>query len=365
MITPDRRQPVEVRAAAETGEVIHKSWLRVRDWVQERPERGAATGVDLALLREAEYFYTPRVAELYRLEELQPQVAPELRGALASIFLALNDLAPAPTIVHPTDATAEVRYPRTGESQVTIATGGPARSLPWKAAPRCDRQRGRADRRAFAGTGRRAPGAAGAQVSRRAPVTGRCACPRVLATIRSPMSSRALADPELEQRRLAALHHVRQLGDPVLRIPASEVTAFDDALREEVARMEVIMDEAHGAGLAAPQLGAMRRILVYRVGDEEHARVLVNPRITWASDETETDAEGCLSIGEVTVEVARAVAIRVDAQDAEGAPLRLEAEGFEARVIQHEIDHLDGILILDRTTKEQRRQALRELRSQA
>jgi len=179
------------------------------------------------------------------------------------------------------------------------------------------------------------------------------------------MSSRALADPELEQRRLAALHHVRQLGDPVLRIPASEVTAFDDALREEVARMEVIMDEAHGAGLAAPQLGAMRRILVYRVGDEEHARVLVNPRITWASDETETDAEGCLSIGEVTVEVARAVAIRVDAQDAEGAPLRLEAEGFEARVIQHEIDHLDGILILDRTTKEQRRQALRELRSQA
>jgi len=126
VITPDRRQPVEVRAAAETGEVIHKSWLRVRDWVQERPERGAATGVDLALLREAEYFYTPRVAELYRLEELQPQVAPELRGALASIFLALNDLAPAPTIVHPTDATAEVRYPRTGDVKVTITTGGPA-----------------------------------------------------------------------------------------------------------------------------------------------------------------------------------------------------------------------------------------------
>ena len=124
VITPDRRQPGDVTAAAETGEVIHKSWLRVRDWVQERPERGAATGVDLALLREAEYFYTPRVAELYRLEELQPQVAPELRGALASIFLALNDLAPAPTIVHPTDATAEVRYPRTGDAKVTITTGG-------------------------------------------------------------------------------------------------------------------------------------------------------------------------------------------------------------------------------------------------
>jgi peptide deformylase len=179
------------------------------------------------------------------------------------------------------------------------------------------------------------------------------------------MSSRAFADPELEQRRLAALRQVRQLGDPVLRIPASDVTEFDDALREEIARMAAIMDEAHGAGLAAPQLGALRRILVYRFGDEEHARALVNPRVTWASDETETDAEGCLSIGEITVEVPRAVAIHVDAQDAEGAALRLEVEGFEARVIQHEIDHLDGILILDRTTKEQRRQALRELRSQA
>jgi len=181
------------------------------------------------------------------------------------------------------------------------------------------------------------------------------------------MSSRAFADPELEQRRRAALRQVRQLGDPVLRIPASEVTEFDEALREEIARMEIIMDEAHGAGLAAPQLGAMRRILVYRAGDEEQprTRVLVNPRITWASDETDTDVEGCLSIGEITVEVPRAVAIHVDARDSDGEPLRLEAEGFEARVIQHEIDHLDGILILDRTTKEQRRQALRELRSQA
>jgi len=179
------------------------------------------------------------------------------------------------------------------------------------------------------------------------------------------MSSRAFADPELEQRRLAALRQVRQLGDPVLRIPASEVTVFDDALREEIERMEVIMDEAHGAGLAAPQLGALRRILVYRHGDEERPRVLVNPRVIWASDETDVDVEGCLSIGEITVEVPRAIAIHVNAQDGDGETLRLEVEGFEARVIQHEIDHLDGILILDRTTKEQRRQALRELRSQA
>jgi hypothetical protein len=122
VITPDRRQPSDVAAAP--GEVIHKSWLRIRDWVQERPERGAATGVDFELLVQGEYFYTPRVAELYRLEELMPQVAPGLRAAFASIFLALNDLAPAPTIVHPSDATAEVRFPRTGDPVVTITTGG-------------------------------------------------------------------------------------------------------------------------------------------------------------------------------------------------------------------------------------------------
>jgi peptide deformylase len=179
------------------------------------------------------------------------------------------------------------------------------------------------------------------------------------------MSSRALADPDLEERRLAAMRQVRQLGDPVLRIPATEVTVFDDALHEEVARMELIMDEAHGAGLAAPQLGALRRILVYRLRDDDRPRVLINPRVTWSSDETEIDVEGCLSIGEITVEVPRAVALRVEALDDDGEPVRLEAEGFEARVVQHEMDHLDGILILDRTTKEQRREALRELRSQA
>ena len=178
------------------------------------------------------------------------------------------------------------------------------------------------------------------------------------------MSSRALTDPELEQRRLVALRAVRQLGDPVLRIPASLVTDFDDALREEIARMEFIMDEANGAGLAAPQLGALRRILVYRVGDEG-PRSLINPMLEWASEETETDAEGCLSIGEIVVDVPRAVSIRVTAQDVDGAPLTIEANGFEARVIQHEMDHLDGILIIDRTTKDQRRQALRELRTQA
>jgi len=178
------------------------------------------------------------------------------------------------------------------------------------------------------------------------------------------MSSRSLADPELEQRRLDALRLVRQLGDPVLRTPTAEVTAFDDALREEVERMQRIMVDAHGVGLAAPQIGALRRLLVYRTGDGEPARALVNPRLAWASEEEEIDAEGCLSIGEVSMDVPRAVAIRVEARDADGAELVIEARDFEARVIQHEMDHLDGILILDRTTKEQRREALRALRAQ-
>ena len=179
------------------------------------------------------------------------------------------------------------------------------------------------------------------------------------------MSSRSLADPELEQRRLEALRLVRQFGDPVLRTPAAEITVFDDALRDEVDRMERIMVDAHGVGLAAPQIGALRRLLVYRLGDGEPTRALVNPRIVWASEEEAVDAEGCLSIGEVSMDVPRAVRIRVEARDADGAELTIEAEEFEARVIQHEMDHLDGILILDRTTKEQRREALRALRAQS
>lgn len=178
------------------------------------------------------------------------------------------------------------------------------------------------------------------------------------------MSSRAFADRELEQRRLAALRLVRQIGDPVLRTPAAEITEFDAALGEEIARMEAIMVDARGVGLAAPQIGALRRLLVYRLGEDEPARALINPRVVWASEETEVETEGCLSIGEVVVEVPRPVGIRVEARDAGGETLTLEAGGFEARVIQHEMDHLDGILILDRTTKEQRREALRALREQ-
>lgn len=124
VITPDRRPPAEVEAAAAGGaEVVHKSWLRVRDWVQERPERGQATGVDLAVLREAEYYLTPRVAELYRSEGLFPMVRPELRDTFATLFFDLNELAPAPTVLNPTDSSAVVNFPRTGESRVTVRLG--------------------------------------------------------------------------------------------------------------------------------------------------------------------------------------------------------------------------------------------------
>ena len=121
------------------------------------------------------------------------------------------------------------------------------------------------------------------------------------------MSSRALDDPVLERRRLAALDQIRQFGDPVLRAPALEITEFDEALADEAERMAAIMADARGVGLAAPQVGSLRRLVVVRFGEEgEQVLALCNPRITWRSDEEETDSEGCLSIGEISVDVSRA-----------------------------------------------------------
>ncbi len=177
------------------------------------------------------------------------------------------------------------------------------------------------------------------------------------------MSSRELDDPVLERRRLAALSQIRQFGDPVLRTPTVEVTAFDETLRDDVERMAAIMRDASGVGLAAPQVGSLRRLLVLRPEGEGPVVALCNPRVVWRSDDEDVAEEGCLSLGDITVEVSRPIAIRVEAQDLAGRPVELEPEGFEARVIQHEVDHLDGVLILDRTTPEQRREALRALRN--
>ena len=169
-------------------------------------------------------------------------------------------------------------------------------------------------------------------------------------------------DPETRARRDAALRHVRKYGDPVLRSRARPVEVFDDALADEVRRMGALMDDALGIGLAATQLGVMHRVLVYRVDPDAPLGVLINPEIEHKGDELETMEEGCLSLPGVGVEVERPIHVRVRASDETGAPITVEASGLEARVIQHEMDHLDGVLILDRTSRDQRKQAMRALR---
>jgi peptide deformylase len=169
-------------------------------------------------------------------------------------------------------------------------------------------------------------------------------------------------DPQAEARRSAAMSFIRRLGDPVLKSRATPVDRFDDALRQQVARMGGLMNDALGVGLAAPQIGLSQRLLVYRVGQDAPLIALVNPEVEWSSDEAEAAEEGCLSIPGITVDVERPVHVRVRAQDESGADRLVEASGLEARVIQHELDHLDGVLILDRTSKDQRKEAMRTLR---
>ncbi len=169
-------------------------------------------------------------------------------------------------------------------------------------------------------------------------------------------------DPEMLARREAALRHVRKFGDPVLKSRAAQVDLFDDPLRAEIDRMSLLMDDAVGVGLAANQVGLLRRFFVYRVDGDQPVQALVNPLITWSSEQEETFEEGCLSLPGVVVEVTRPAQIHVTAQDRFGEPVELEADGLQARVIQHELDHLDGVLIIDRTTRGQRREAMRSLR---
>ena len=167
---------------------------------------------------------------------------------------------------------------------------------------------------------------------------------------------------ENEARRRLALAQIRQWPDPVLKLRAEEVDDFGDDLRRLVARMQALMADAHGIGLAGNQAGVLRRLFVFRIEDE--ARVAVNPAIVDASEELETADEGCLSLQGVLVPVERPRAVTLEAHDAEGVPFRLELDGFAARVVQHELDHLDGVLILERTTPEARREAMAALRPQ-
>ena len=171
-------------------------------------------------------------------------------------------------------------------------------------------------------------------------------------------------DSEALERRSEALSHVVKFGDPVLRSAASPVTEFDDELGAEADRMIGLMRDAIGVGLAATQLGTLRRVLVFQVGPEAEPTVLVNPEIEWLSEDDQVVAEeGCLSLPGVVVDVERPLHARVSGLSAGGEPIEIEASGLEARVLQHEIDHLDGVLILDRTERKQRKAALRALRA--
>ncbi len=170
------------------------------------------------------------------------------------------------------------------------------------------------------------------------------------------------AELEKEARRLLALSRVRQYGDPALRMKAREVETFDADLPRLVERMTTLMHEAQGVGLAATQVGVLRRVFVF-VHDGED-RVFVNPTIAERADESATDDEGCLSLREVLVPVERSTAVTIEGFDETGNALRLEFEQPTARVVQHELDHLDGVLIIDRTDDESRRVALAKLRPQ-
>ena len=172
-------------------------------------------------------------------------------------------------------------------------------------------------------------------------------------------------DPELAARRAAALAHVRKFGDPVLRSKARPIEVFDDALRDEISGMAALMHDSMGIGLAATQVGTLHRVLVYRVEHDSPINALINPELEWSGREKETMEEGCLSLPGVHVDVERPVDVRVRAQDERGEPIVVEASGLEARVIQHEMDHHDGVLILDRTARDQRKEAMRVLREQA
>ena len=169
-------------------------------------------------------------------------------------------------------------------------------------------------------------------------------------------------EAELVERREAALAQVVKFGDPVLKSRASPIAEVGSELRAEAERMVAIMRDAMGVGLAANQLGVLRRVLVFQAGPDCEPTGLVNPAIDWFSEETVVAEEGCLSLPRVAMDVERPLHARISGLDLEGERITIEASGLEARVLQHEIDHLDGVLILDRAPREQRKAALRALR---
>ncbi len=162
--------------------------------------------------------------------------------------------------------------------------------------------------------------------------------------------------------QFGATDRIRTLGDPVLKQETRDVSMFGEDLTGLLETMFEVMDREQGVGLAAPQIGVQKRLMVWRHPETEERYVLVNPRIVERSEETQLAEEGCLSIPGRVMEVERAERVVVEGSDVSGAPVRVEAMGLLARIMQHEIDHLEGNLILDRTSAEERRRVLREIR---
>ena len=171
-------------------------------------------------------------------------------------------------------------------------------------------------------------------------------------------------DPEAEARRRLALAQIRQYPDPVLRMRAREVEEFDGDLTKLAGRLTHLLSEANGLGLAATQIGVLRRVFAFLPDPEGDPVVTVNPTFTATSEERESDTEGCLSLQGVVIPVERHATLTIEGKDPEGNDVRLALEALPARIAQHELDHLDGVLILDRTTPEARREALATLRPQ-
>jgi len=153
---------------------------------------------------------------------------------------------------------------------------------------------------------------------------------------------------------------IRRFGDPVLKTRAAPVENFDESLVRLTQDMLATMRDQEGVGLAANQVGRLKRVFVASIEDEEY--VIVNPVLADWSETTESLPEGCLSIPGIQVDVERPTAVTVSGQDVSGKPLELRATDLLARVLQHEVDHLDGVLILDRTDRQSRKAAMREWR---
>ena len=171
-------------------------------------------------------------------------------------------------------------------------------------------------------------------------------------------------ESEREFIRRQALAQIRQYPDVALRMRAREVTEFDEFLIQLVERLADLMHDAQGVGLAATQLGVLQRVFVFQPEEDEPVRAVVNPRLTIDDRETFVEEEGCLSLREVRVPVERATKVVLEGKDPNGDDVRYELEGLAARVVQHENDHLDGVLTIDRTDPESRKQALGALRPQ-